>query len=187
MILMQKEIEVRFFDVDKEQLVKKLHEVGAEDKGEDFLSEIIFYDQDGEWSDAGRYVRLRTRKGKTIMTYKHITHDAVDGANEVEFEVPDATIAEHFLTAVGLVAARYQEKRRHTFTLDGVTIDIDTWPRIPNYVELEGASEGELRKIAAKIGFDWNDAVFIDARKIIENVYHIPVGTMKWFTFDRFE
>lgn len=184
---MNKEIEARFFDVDKDKLVAKLHELGAEDKGEDFLKEIIFYDQDGKWSDAGKYVRLRTRNNVTVMTYKHITHDAVDGANEVEFTVSDAALAESFLTEIGLDAARHQEKYRHTLILDGVTIDIDTWPRIPNYVELEGSSEEELRKVAKKIGFDWNDVKFIDARKIIEQVYKIPVGTMKWFTFDRFE
>ena len=184
---MNKEIEVRFFDVDKEKLVAKLLELGAEDKGEDLLSEIIFYDQAGTWSDAGRYVRLRTRNDATVMTYKHIMHDAVDGANEVEFTVPDATLAESFLIGIGLDAARHQEKRRHTLNLDGVTIDLDTWPQIPNYVELEGSSEEELRKVAKKIGFDWDDAKFIDARKIIEQVYKIPVGTMKWFTFDRFE
>lgn len=184
---MQKEIEARFFDVNKDELVKKLLDLGAEDKGEDLLSEIIFYDQDGKWSGNGRFVRLRTRGGVTTMTYKHITHDAVDAAHEVEFVVPDVKLAEDFLTGIGLLAARHQEKRRHTLVYDGVTIDIDTWPRIPNYVELEGGSEDDLRRVAGKIGFQWEDAVFMDARKIIEQVYKIPVGTMQWFTFDRFE
>lgn len=184
---MQKEIEVRFHDIDKDALIKKLLDLGAEDQGEDLLSEVIFYDQDGKWSNAGRFVRLRTRKGVTTMTYKHITHDAVDAAHEVEFEVPDIKLAEDFLSGIGLLAARHQEKRRHTFIYDGVTVDIDTWPRIPNYVEFEGKSEDDLRRVTDALGYKWEDALMIDARKIIEQIYGIPVGKMQWFTFDRFE
>lgn len=184
---MHKEIEARFLDINNDQLIAKLQACGAIDKGDDLLSETIFYDQDGKWSDTGRYVRLRTRQGVTVMTYKHITHDAVDAAHEIEFSVPDVALAEDFLIHVGLSAARHQEKRRHTFMLDGVTIDIDMWPRIPTYLELEGESEQALRDVAKKLDLDWNSAVFIDARKIIEQIYDTPVGSMKWFTFDRFE
>lgn len=184
---MHKEIEARFLDINKDALIKTLNDAGAIDKGDDILKEVIFYDQSGKWSDDGRFVRLRTRQGKTIMTYKHISHDAVDSAKEIEFEVPDTELAEVFLTNIDLVASRHQEKRRHTFTLDGVTIDIDTWPQIPTYVELEGESEEALQNVAKKLGLDWNSAVFIDARKIIEQVYAVPVGSMKWFTFDRYE
>jgi len=66
-------------------------------------------------------------------------------------------------------------------------VDIDTWPRILSYVELEGPSEDKLKETAKLLGFDWNNAVFYDARSIIEKNYNIPVGKMRWFTFDRFE
>ncbi len=66
-------------------------------------------------------------------------------------------------------------------------MDIDTWQKIPTYVELEGESEQVLKDIAQKLGFDWNNAVFDNARKIIEERYRIPVGNMQWFTFDRCE
>ena len=68
-----------------------------------------------------------------------------------------------------------------------VTIDIDTWPKVPTYVELEGPSEERIKAVAQLLGFQWEDAVFDDARAVIENRYNIPVGTMRWFTFDRFE
>ena len=71
--------------------------------------------------------------------------------------------------------------------MDDVIVDIDTWPKIPTYVELEGPSENALKSAAARVGFDWKDAVFENARIVIEERYHIPVGSMKWFTFDRFE
>jgi adenylate cyclase class 2 len=134
-----------------------------------------------------QFIRLRTAREKTTLTYKHHKERTVDGAVEIEFEVSDAKSAEAFLDTIGLPAYRHQEKKRHTLTLDGVTIDIDTWPRIPTYVELEGSSEQALKALAQKISFDWKDAVFDDARAVIEEHYHIPVGSLHWFTFEKIE
>ncbi len=182
-----KEIEVRFLEIDKDALIKKLKALGAEDQGETLLQEIIFYDPELKMLTDRQFIRLRTARGKTRLTYKHHKERAVDGAIEIEFEVSDAKSAEAFLEALGLPAYRHQEKKRHTLTVGGVTADIDTWPGIPTYVELEGPSEEALKSAAAKIGFDWKDAVFDDARAVIEEHYHVPVGTMHWFTFERQE
>lgn len=184
---MDKEIEARFLDIDKQKLIEKLVALGAVDKGDKLLTEVIFYDADGAWHAERRFVRLRSVDDSVKLTYKSNKEQTIDSAREIEFAVPDADLAEQFLENVGLVAARHQEKRRHTFELEGVTIDIDTWPKIPTYVELEGSSEESIKAVARMLGFDWGDAVFDDARAVIEGRYNIPVGTMKWFTFDRFE
>ncbi len=54
-------------------------------------------------------------------------------------------------------------------------------------VELEGKSEEDLKKAAKKADLDWKNVEFHDAKWIIENIYKIPVGKMRWFTFDKFE
>jgi hypothetical protein len=54
-------------------------------------------------------------------------------------------------------------------------------------VELEGESLEDLKKAAASVGLDWSKMTFKDARAVIEDVYNIPVGKMRWFTFERFE
>lgn len=184
---MDKEIEARFLDIDKQKLIEKLVVLGAVDKGDKLLTEVIFYDAEGAWHAERRFVRLRSVDDSVMLTYKSNKEQTIDSAREIEFTVPDADLAEQFLENVGLVAARHQEKRRHTFELEGVTIDIDTWPKIPTYVELEGPSEESIKEIAQLLGFKWEDAVFDDARAVIENRYDIPVGTMRWFTFERFE
>jgi len=66
-------------------------------------------------------------------------------------------------------------------------VDIDTWPKIPTYAEIEGPSEEALKTTTDKLGLDWSKAVFDDARAIIEKKYSIPVGTMRSFTFDKVE
>jgi adenylate cyclase class 2 len=183
-----KEIEVRFLEIDKAALVQKLHDLGAEDRGEEVLEEIVFYNADKSWESGNKkFVRMRTGRGGTSVTYKHQFEKTAGGTEEVEFKVDDAAAAEVFLTRVGLAAYRRQQKMRHTFHLGDVTVDIDTWPRIPTYVELEGPSESALVQAAAQLGLDWKDVCYDNAKVVIEQRYGIPVGTMTWFTFDRFE
>lgn len=179
------EIEARFLDIDKQKLLERLRELGALDKNEVLLSEIIFYDKDKNWQD--RFVRLRSSGESTTLTYKQNKEQTIDSAQEIEFNLPSMGLGQQFLEGVGLVAFRHQEKKRHTFVLDGVTIDIDSWPQIPTYVELEGPSEADIKAVAKRLNLPWETAVFDDARSIIENRYNILVGSMKWFTFTRFE
>lgn len=184
---MNTEVEARFLDINKQQLTEQLAALGATDKGEVTLTEIIFYDQENKWPDEGRFVRIRSTGDTTKLTYKHNQAQTIDSAREIEFAVPDAKLAEQFLEAIGLVSFRHQEKKRHTFKKDGVTIDIDTWPKVPTYVELEGPSEEAIKSVAQALGFKWEDAVFDDARAVIQGRYGIPMGSLKWFTFERVE
>lgn len=186
------EIEVKFLEIDAPALHKKLAELGAEDKGEDLLKEIIFYDKDLKWVEERhtrqRFVRLRQTHGKTYLTYKSKMEDgSQDYAEELETEVDDIDKMKAILESVGLVASRHQEKKRHTYKLDGVTVDIDTWPQVPTYVELEGPSEEAIKALAAKLGFDWNQGVFDTASGVIESRYGIVVQKLKYFTFDKIE
>lgn len=184
---MHNEIEARFLAIDKTATIAKLKSLGAEDKGEVTLREVILYDRELKWPDEGRFVRIRSYNGTTILTYKQNKAQTIDSAREIEFAIPDAALAEQFLECTGLIAFRHQEKKRHTFVLDGVTVDIDTWPRVQPYAELEGKSEEDIKAAAIKIGFTWGEAVYDDARAILQNRYNIPLGAMRWFTFDRFE
>ncbi|HEY4513515.1 MAG TPA: class IV adenylate cyclase [Candidatus Paceibacterota bacterium] len=181
------EIECRFLEIDKDVLVKKLSEVGAIDEGEVMLEEVIIYDPELKWRDEERFLRLRKSGDRNTLTYKeHSTH-TVDGTYELELNIDDFEKAQLLFEKIGLPPFRHNQKKRHTFKLKGVTVDIDTWPKIPTYVELEGNSEQELKDTAEALGFDWKDADFHNARWIIENKYNIPVSTFRWFTFDKCE
>lgn len=182
------EIEVRFLEINQDEISGKLKQLGAEDLGEDLLEEIIFYDKELEWQKGNRkFVRIRKTKSGIYLTYKHQEFDTATGTEEIEFKIDDMRKAEVFLERVGLVAFRHQQKKRHSFKLGNVIIDIDTWPRIPTYLELEGPSEEALKAVAKKLDLDWSKAVFENPRIVIEKYYHIPVKDMRYFTFDRFE
>lgn len=175
-------------EIDRQSLIEKLQQVGAVDLGDDFLKEIIFYDKNLEWQyQDKKFVRLRNTKTGVFLAFKHNETDTATGTKEIEFKVDDLSKTQQFLEEVGLVAFREQEKKRRTFKLGEVLFDIDTWPQIPTYVELEGPSEEALKDAAKVLGLDWAKAVFESPRFVIEKYYNIPVSTFRYFTFDKLE
>lgn len=181
-----KEIEARFLDIDVEKIKSQLKSVGAEDLGENLFEEMVFYSSDPVWDDQHRrFVRIRTTKHGTEMTYKHQHTDSVDGTLELQIMVSDPDMTRNILEELGLKMVRSQQKKRHSFKLDGVAVDLDSWPKIPTYIELEGPGEASLRAVAAKLQMDWSLAIFENPRIVIEKYYHIPVGSYRYFRFDR--
>ena len=138
-----KEIEVRFLEIDEMTLKRRLEELHAENLGEDLFEEIICY-KDKEWLDYKRkFVKVRQTKNGAYLTYKHHQFDTAEGTEEIEIKVDDFDKTIKFLERTGLgYFMRRQQKKRHKYKLDGVTVDMDTWPNVPTYVELEGTSSG---------------------------------------------
>ena len=66
-------------------------------------------------------------------------------------------------------------------------IDINTWPTVPTYLELEGPSVPHLQEMAQRLGLDWATHRTENSGKIIEVVYGIPLGPLKRFTFEGIE
>lgn len=183
---MQAEIETRFLEINKDEFIKKLALLGATDNGEEKLEEIIFYDKDLSWKGKGKFVRLRKTKGKVKLTYKNNTHQTVDSAQEIELEVSDLEKCAELFNNIGLKAIRQIEKYRHTFNLGDVTIDIDTWPKIPTYIEVEGPSVESLKNICSQLGIDWEKRFDGDAREVFKH-YGYDIDEISVITFDEFK
>ncbi|MCL5436046.1 MAG: class IV adenylate cyclase [Patescibacteria group bacterium] len=180
------EIEVRFLEIDALKLKQRLLELGAEDLGEDIFSEMIFYHDQPGWDYYHRGVlKIRKTKDHTEFTYKRHHSESVDGTFEATTQVSDSEKTRELVEALGFPLFREQEKRRHTFKLGQVSVDIDTWPKVPTYVELEGPDETSLKQTAAVLGLDWAKAIFENPLMVIEKYYHIPVGGYRYFTFER--
>jgi predicted adenylyl cyclase CyaB len=123
------EIEVRFLEIDKDDLITKLNELGAIDHGEELLDERIIFDKDLHWQKAAKFMRLRTKGGKTTLAYKDRQdphQPSAHGTEEIEFQVSDPELAQALLSRLGYEPFRYQQKKRHSFLLGNVHVDIDT-------------------------------------------------------------
>ena len=105
---------------------------------------------------------------------------------ETEIEVPSIKEANNLLEALGYSHKSYQEKERITYILDGYELDIDTWPGIPTYVEVEGKDEKDLEKILNKLGYSMTDTVSCTADEIYEK-YGLSMFNEREIRFDKFK
>ena len=67
--------------------------------------------------------------------------------------------------------------------LDDVNIDIDSWPLIPTYAEIEGKSEEEVKKIIAKLEIDSSKITTMDVTSIYIEIYGIDILKIKNLEF----
>lgn len=180
------EIEVRFPDIVKSELLGKLHEAGAEDRGEDLFEEMVFY-RDARVALPDEFVRLRKTRHGTKMTYKHFYEHSATGCTEIELGVSDMDQAKELLAAIGLTFIRHQQKKRHDFLLGQCEVSIDEYPTCAPYVEIEGPSEEALKSAATKLGLDWKDVYLKNALRLLIEKRGLVAKGLKTFTFDKIE
>ena len=157
---MQTEIEAKFLDIDASQLRNKLKYLNAElIKPEREMKRKNFDHEDNSLNKKNGWVRVRDEGDKVTLSYKQLNDRSLHGTKEVNVVVSDFDDTCSFLENIGMVQKSYQVTKRESWKLNGVEIEIDTWPWIPQYVELEGKSEADVKNVAAKLGLDWAKAL----------------------------
>jgi adenylate cyclase class 2 len=158
---MKTEIEVKFLDIDHDDIRGKLAAIGASLEIPMRLMRRVTIDTSA-MKQKGAYVRVRDEGNKVTMTYKQFDKLSVDGAKEIEIEVSHFQDTIDLLAATGLIQGSYQETKRETWKLGSTEIVLDEWPWLKPYIEIEGESEETLRDVAAQLGLDWETAAFGD-------------------------
>lgn len=176
---MNTEYEIRVLEIDKEKLIKKLEELGAEFKGDNEQKRYV-YDiipkEDGKW------IRLRTNGRKTALTYKNVVKTTIDGTKELEVEVSDFEKTNELLENMGIKSRGYQENKRTQYILNGVEIDIDSWPMIPTYVEIEGKNEEEVMNTLEILELPKDKVTTLDVDSVYKK-YGIDLKVIKVLKF----
>lgn len=163
MASMTPELEARFLSIDTDAITARLRDRGATcTMPRTLMRRVVLKNQD--ISDRGGWLRLREQGDKTLLTYKQVNDadgaSGIDSILEAEVEVADFHAAQHLLEAMGFTTLRYQENYREEWQLDDITYDLDTWPDLPTYLEIEGPDEAAVRAAVAMLGLDYNTAHF---------------------------
>ncbi len=158
---MKTEIEAKFLDINPGYLRQKLKSLNAKlVNAEREMKRKNFDFDDGRLHKKNGWIRLRDEGNKVMLAYKQLNDRTLTGTKEVNVEVIDFDAACDFLESIGLKVKSYQETKRESWLLNDVEVEIDNWPWIPQYVELEGKSEQAVRSIANKLGLDWSKALY---------------------------
>lgn len=171
---MKTEIEAKFLDIDPAAIREKLKALGGKlTYPETLIKQKVFDFPDLRLDKNSAWLRLREENGAVILTLKQWQEEGVHGMKEAETQVGSFSETERILHEVGMVVKSTQEKKRELWELDGVELMIDTWPWVPTFIEIEGSSEGAVKAVAAKLGFDWKNAQYGGAARIYKYYFDI--------------
>lgn len=158
---MHTEIEAKFLDINHNHMRTKLEAIGAKctqslrvmkRKNYDYADMRLEIEKTG-------WVRVRDEGDKITMSYKQLDDRSILGTKEVNLVVDSFDNACAFLESIGLVEQSYQVTKRESWRFGDVEIELDEWPWIKPFLEIEGPGEDAVRHVADRLDLDWSDAV----------------------------
>ena len=189
---MKPEIEVKFLNVNHDEVRAKLKALGAKLEHPMRLMRRAMFDYpDNRLQKERPHRRLRVRDegDKITITLKKSGDGDSSYAGEVETIVESFENMTEILKNVGLYIYSFQESKRETWMLEGTEVVLDEWPWIRPYIEIEGSTEESIKSVAKKLDFDWIDAVFGSVDAVYRAEYSKmtvddSVGDLKEVKFD---
>ncbi|MFH1405109.1 MAG: CYTH domain-containing protein [Patescibacteria group bacterium] len=158
---MPQEYETRILNIDRDEIIKKLEALGATLTKDVLQKRRTFDYPDGSLVAKNSWIRVRdTGDGKVWMAYKCHAPEQGNGVadcEEVEFEVESMDMATQFLLSVGFIQKSYQENKRTRYQLDDIQFDIDEWPLLPLFIEIESLSKERVLEGVKMLGYSETD------------------------------
>ncbi len=149
-----KEIEVKILEIDVEEIDKKLKKIGAEKVFEGEIVSIYFDFPDRLLEKEGKILRLRQKGAKSILTYKElISQDEAKIMDEYELTIDDFELIKRIFEGIGLLPLYEFNKHRTTYKLNQTHFEIDKYPDIPAFLEIEAPDLDTINEMVSKLGF----------------------------------
>lgn len=160
-----REREVKVLNIDKEEIEKKLIDLGAVlVKDEDQINYRFDTDDYFLKKKYMGYLRIRITKNnlsgetKSTMTFKRsIKRDSLRVNEEIDTDISDWESASQIIELLGYKQKRPGYKHRRSYMYENILFEIDTWDEktySKPYLEIEVASEEDLEKAIRLLNLD---------------------------------
>ena len=179
------EIEVKILGIDVEAVARRLIEAGARPLF-DGTVKCVHFDFKGEpIRETGALFRMRRWEGtpvgehgggfpnKVEICYKG-PKTVVDGCKvreEIETTVADADIFLRMMEKLGLHITLDNEKRRRSYAMGEVHVDLDEYPRVPAYMEIEGLNRAAIDEAIAALNLKDCEVSAESAEELFERLW----------------
>ncbi len=170
---MKKEFEALFENINHEEMRVCLKEAGATLAKERTLHKRVTFNLPKEKHSPHKWLRIRTNGEKATMALKILSSETIEGHHEIEFEVSSFHDAVELLVEIGAVKKSFQETYRETWNLLGTEIVLDSWPFLPDLMEIEGGTPEVVESVAKLLGLDWSQARFCSSSTIYAETYNV--------------
>ena len=184
------EIEVKFLEVDPAGIQEKLSDIGAEKIGEYFYRRRVFDYPDWRLDKDASWLRLRDEGDKVILAFKKrlgaASHDGStqdSGMEEIEVIVDSFDKTAALLLRLGFVEKHYAENKRIRWMKEGITFDIDFWPELEPYLEIEAPNWEKIDTAIHLLEFRQEDKKIFSTNQIYA-MKGVDVSKLWRITFD---
>lgn len=132
-----------------------------------------------------KWVRLRKSNDKIELTTKHILNKKnsdYQNVIESEIEVSSFEEANNLLESIGICKRNYQEKIRYSFVYKDAQIEIDIWPMLEPYLEIECDNTKTIEEILEKLGLLENEIISTNTESLYKrkNIDVLQISTLKF-------
>ncbi len=175
------EIETKVLDVDVVKVAKRLEELGATKVLDTRFSVDWFRPLGTQDNECPWFLRIRSdSSGKIEATWK--SHRTFQGATskhqEINLAINDHKALAKLFEAIGLEKYAHQEKNRLSWTYQDWRFDLDQYPNIPAWLEIEGKSEGHVQEALSLFELHNHRTTPEGEKKTIEEVYGVNWHSM---------
>lgn len=177
---MKTEYEARKLDISTLELIEQLKSKEANLIGCFHQKRYVY---DFIPPEKGRWIRLRNNGDFSTLAIKEIVSKNVDGTKELEIIVSNFEDTNTILSKLGFSPRSFQENFRVEYELDNVRLDIDKWPMIPPFMEIEGNSIESIYNMLVVLGFNNKDITTIDVDSLYREKYNIELDNIPHLTF----
>ena len=174
---MKTEYEIRILEIDHDKMVDKLEKLGAK-KTMDALQERYIYDVIPKVEH--KWIRLRTNGKDSTLTIKDLKSKSIDGMKEIEIGVSDFYKTNELLENLGYKSKGFQQNKRVQYILDDVERDLDKWPFIPEYMEIEGKDEDSVRKMLKTLDINSEQVTTMDVDSIYKHYGYETIDNLRF-------
>ena len=180
---MAHEIETKVLDIDSRAVQARLRKLGAKKIRKtrlivDWYRLVGTKEGRDEW-----YLRIRSYDGKTHEVTWEAKSKILGAARkhkEINFIVTEPEKLADLFKSIGLEKYAHQEKDRTSYTLKEWAIEIDDYPGMPPFLEIEGSSEQHVNECIKLLGLEKNRTWAEGERTLIQNIYKLDWYSMKF-------
>ncbi len=177
------EIETKILEVDVNKIKEKMLGLGAEKTQDTRLSVDWFKAPEHEEGKYPWFLRIRTDSGgNSEVTWKgKREHLGVSSTKkEINLQVADRDACTELFREIGLELYGHQEKDRISWKYKNWRFDLDTYPKMPTYLEIEGESEEDIVEAIKLLELEKNVATPKGERDVISQNYGLDWYNMRF-------
>jgi adenylate cyclase class 2 len=185
------EIEVKFLNVDVKALEVKLAAIGASKSFERIYRRKVYDFPDLRLNAQSAWVRVRDEGDQVTMGFKQrknvqksdgTSNDG--GMDELEIVVSDFGQAAALLEKIGLVEKFYEENHRTRWVKGDIEFNIDHWPMLKPFLEIEAPTWEEINVAIDLLKLDPADKKIFSTNQVyrLEGINELDY---KILTFDQ--